>query len=178
MANDLTPSSQQPLVVTFERLANPKDIHDPPTEADCLAVIKVLDNDAHPADLERATLAARRLIGFYPRADYADPETFMSGVVATLARYPAGVLRRVSDPYDGLAGRCKFLPRIAEIREACDAEMQKRAAVRKRAGFVIWEHRRKSIDKDDTKALLGSLRESMTAVGLCSDGNGGWKLAA
>jgi hypothetical protein len=178
MGNDLTPTSQQPLAVIFERLASPDYSHDLPAETDVLAVIKVLDNDSNPAGLEKATLAARRIMGFYPRADYDDPETFMSGVVATLVRYPAGVLRRVSDPYDGIAGRLKFLPRIAEIREACDAEMKKRADARKHAGFAIWGHRRKSIDENDNSALLRALEQSMTAVGLCRDAKGGWKIAA
>lgn len=47
----------------------------------------------------------------------------MAGVAAVLAHYPAAVVHRVVDPVHGLPGRTKWLPTIAEVREACEQEM-------------------------------------------------------
>ena len=41
-----------------------------------------------------------------------------------LSDYPEHVVVRVTDPREGVAGRIKWLPSIAEVREACEAEMK------------------------------------------------------
>jgi hypothetical protein len=68
-------------------------------------------------------MMATRLFGFFPRSDANDPETFIAGATAMLARYPEAVVTAVCDPIRGLPGTNKFLPAIAEIREACEREM-------------------------------------------------------
>jgi hypothetical protein len=41
-------------------------------------------------------------------------------VAATLADYPPDVIEYVTDPRTGLPAKCKWLPSVAEVREACE----------------------------------------------------------
>ena len=68
-------------------------------------------------------MMATRLFGFFPRSDANDPETFIAGATAMLARYPEAVVMSVCDPARGLPSTNKFLPAISEIREACEREI-------------------------------------------------------
>jgi hypothetical protein len=45
---------------------------------------------------------------------------FLMAVTAILSRYPQSVVEKVCHPNDGIAGKNKFLPSIAEIKEACE----------------------------------------------------------
>jgi hypothetical protein len=57
---------------------------------------------------------------------------FMIAAAAMLAQYPQPVAEKVCDPIRGLASKSKFLPAIAEIREACELEMTWLDAVERR----------------------------------------------
>ena len=48
---------------------------------------------------------------------------FAGGVIAVLSDYPVAVVRRVVDPRHGIPSRSKWLPTIAELKEACELEM-------------------------------------------------------
>ena len=72
------------------------------------------------------------LFGFYPRNEANDPEMFIAGATATLAAYPETVVERVCDPVRGLPSKSRFLPAIAEIREACERELVWHDAVERR----------------------------------------------
>lgn len=63
------------------------------------------------------------LFGCYPAGSANDPEMFITAATAMLASYPELVVERVCDPLRGLPSKNKFLPAIAEIREACEREM-------------------------------------------------------
>lgn len=65
----------------------------------------------------------------YRRDEAHDPEMYCAAVAAVLADYPREVVDHVTDPRTGLPGTQKFLPNVAEVREACDA----RAASTERA---------------------------------------------
>lgn len=83
------------------------------------------------------TVAAERaqlLLGCYRPGDANDPEIYAAGIVDILRSYPEDVVRRVTAPRTGLPGRLKWLPTIAEVRQACEAEMapQRREAERNR----------------------------------------------
>lgn len=41
-------------------------------------------------------------------------------IAATLADYPREVVEHVTDPRTGLPAKLKFLPSVAEVREACE----------------------------------------------------------
>lgn len=60
------------------------------------------------------------LLGCYRKVDCADPEVFATAAVAVLSRYPEHVARAVTDPQTGLPGTSKWVPTIAELREACE----------------------------------------------------------
>lgn len=63
------------------------------------------------------------MLGCFRRDDALDPETFSAAVAATLAEFPESVVRHVTNPVRGLPGKLKWLPSVAEVREACEAEM-------------------------------------------------------
>lgn len=50
--------------------------------------------------------------------DYTDD--FVEQVMRVLALYPDAVIKRVTEPESGLQLTCKFVPKIAEVKEACD----------------------------------------------------------
>jgi len=67
---------------------------------------------------------ARLLVGCYRKTDVSDPDAYISAICAVLANYPEQVVRRLTHPLDGLPGKSQWLPTIAEIKSACDAEVE------------------------------------------------------
>lgn len=65
-------------------------------------------------------------MGSYRKGEAADPEVYVTSVATVLTRYPATVARYVTDPVHGLPGKTNWLPTIAEVRAACEAEMKPR----------------------------------------------------
>ncbi|MGA0595630.1 hypothetical protein [Enterovirga sp. CN4-39] len=90
---------------------------------------------------------AATLMGFFPAADISDPRVFATGLSAVLSDYPEEVVRRVVDPRTGLPGRLKWAPRIAEVREACEAEME---PIRKRWQREREAHERRKLLPENT----------------------------
>lgn len=75
------------------------------------------------SDLAQVSMAAQRtavLFGCYRTGQANDPETYTMAVAATLAEYPPEVIEHVTDPRTGLPAKLKFLPSVAEVREACE----------------------------------------------------------
>lgn len=70
--------------------------------------------------MERAGL----LVGCYRAIEISNPEVFITGVAAVFTDYPEDVVRRVTDPRRGIASRQKFVPNLAECKEACEDEMR------------------------------------------------------
>lgn len=52
-----------------------------------------------------------------------DPDTYLRALTALLGSYPSDVVQAVVDPRSGLPSRLKWLPTIAEVKEACEREM-------------------------------------------------------
>lgn len=76
------------------------------------------------SDLNRAAYAAKRtaiLFGCYRKGDANDPEIYTAAVAATLAEYSQEVVEYVTDPRTGLPAKLKWLPSVAEVREACES---------------------------------------------------------
>lgn len=82
-----------------------------------------------------AKKGAARLLGCYRVGDAHDPETYISAVVSVLARFPTEIIDRVTEPSTGLASKVKWLPTVAEVREACDAEATEIATHRRYAAL-------------------------------------------
>ena len=71
-------------------------------------------------------LAADRagiLLGCYRKGDAEDAQIYAGAVAATLSCYPQAIAVRVTDPRSGLPNRSQWLPTVAEVRAACEAEM-------------------------------------------------------
>lgn len=62
------------------------------------------------------------LLGCYRTGEANDPAIYSGAVIAVLSDYPLEIIRAVVDPRKGLPSRCKWLPTVAEIKEACEAE--------------------------------------------------------
>jgi hypothetical protein len=66
---------------------------------------------------------ARLLVGCYRKEDWNDPDIAFRAIVSVFARYPESVVIAVTEPATGLPSRLKWPPSIAEVVEACKAEM-------------------------------------------------------
>lgn len=64
------------------------------------------------------------MLGCYRRGEVADVEIYTRAVVAVLCGYPEAIARAVSNPARGLPSRLQWLPTVAEVRSACEAEFQ------------------------------------------------------
>ncbi|WP_188516942.1 hypothetical protein [Alsobacter metallidurans] len=109
----------------------------------CRAVLEAADRAMALPQPEEAAQLARTMIGVYPKADVTDPDVYATAVAGTLAEFPAHVARKVASPVHGLPSRQKFLPRIAEIREACEAEVARQKTIASRARWMIKERERR-----------------------------------
>ena len=69
------------------------------------------------------------MLSCYRASEATDPESFIAEATAVFSRYPEDVVRRVSY---GLPSENKWMPSIAEIREACDRAMAPRYAEERR----------------------------------------------
>jgi hypothetical protein len=107
------------------------------------------------------------LFGSYRVGEANDPKTYTAAVAAVLSHYPADVIRAVTDPHSGIAGKQKFMPNPAEVREACEElmETERRAQERERSiaetDRLLAESRAREArgghreSYDDLKARLG-----------------------
>ncbi len=71
-------------------------------------------------DVSVAAERARIMLGCYRKADAGDPEIYTSAIISVLMRYPESVVMQVTEPSTGLPSKLKWLPAVAEVREACD----------------------------------------------------------
>lgn len=66
----------------------------------------------------------RILMGCYRQGEASDPDIYATAIASVFAGYPETVVRAVTDPARGLPGRSKWLPSVAEVVAACDAEQE------------------------------------------------------
>lgn len=52
------------------------------------------------------------------------PETFITAVAATLAKYPDEVVYAVTNPTEGLPVQLTWMPSVKEVRDACEKAME------------------------------------------------------
>lgn len=72
-------------------------------------------------DPATAAFLAGRLFRCYRVGEASDPETFVAMATATLCDYPEMIVRRVCY---GVPRQSKWLPSIAELRQACETAMR------------------------------------------------------
>jgi hypothetical protein len=115
----------------------------------------------------QATYAAERarlLFGQFRKGDANDPQTYTASITAVLSRYPADIMREVTDPRTGLASRLDWLPTVKEVHDACETiEQPRRHAAqreielrRQREDLAKFEEARKAAPSlEDLKAKHG-----------------------
>lgn len=128
---------------------------------DAEAVLEAVSSKSVACDPVTASDYANRLMGFYPAREVNDPVTFAAGMAANFAALPRNIVKRVCDPVKGLPSRLKFLPTIADVREALDAERVKRDRIIGNATWVIREAKRQA-DEAAHDAKIVAERASMT----------------
>lgn len=73
---------------------------------------------------ETALEAVEFLAGCYGKAEAEDPAIYAQAIASIFIRYPEDVVRQVVHPNDGLPGSHKWLPKVAEVKAACEALMK------------------------------------------------------
>jgi len=53
-----------------------------------------------------------------------NPMEYTTAMTALIAEYPVEVIEKVTDPVHGIAARLSFLPKIAQMKEALEAELE------------------------------------------------------
>jgi hypothetical protein len=69
---------------------------------------------------ERASL----LLGCYRTGEANDPETYVTAIMAVLARYPEQVITDVTHPATGLPKKKSWLPTVKEVFDACEEAVE------------------------------------------------------
>lgn len=120
---------------------------------DCHAVIAAAERHSACPSPERAALLARTMIGVYRVNDVRDPDVYVTALAATLAEFPAFIAERTASPVHGLPSRLKFLPAIAEVREALQAEDSRQRLMVARARWMIQERERRDAAQAERRAI-------------------------
>src|ERR1700674_4297464 len=68
---------------------------------------------------------AKQICACYRKDEAHDPEMYVAALAAVLSDYPEYIINYVADPRTGITASCKWLPSVAEVKTACDAEMAK-----------------------------------------------------
>lgn len=120
----------------------------------------------HPV---RASEFAHDLLGFYPAREVNNAKVFAAGMTALFVAYPQDLVKRVCDPVRGLPSRLKWLPTIADAREALDAEKLRRDRIAANARWVLkeaekrereaeWDRSHKTVDGARVAELVSGLK--------------------
>lgn len=118
--------------------------------SDCESVIAEIDSRGTQLTPEReAALAAKTMAGMYPARHVLDPETYSKAITTIFMHYEADFVRRVIDPVNGLPGSNKFLPAPAEVKEALEAEKQRRFGIRATAAWMLQEHAKRQAEAEE-----------------------------
>lgn len=126
---------------TFDRYENTKLV----SRQDAELVIEACAKENFLNPKEAASYAAE-LMGFFLTREAIDPAQFTLGVSQLFQNYHKGFVKRVVDPVNGLPSREKWLPAIAVIKEALEAEKNTRLNVLAKAQLTIREiDRRKAV---------------------------------
>lgn len=131
-----------------------------------LAPLVASSNDSKTStDPVMAVSRAQALFGCYRRDDAHDPETYAAAISAVLAQYPPDVVKLVTDPRTGLPSRNKWLPNVAEVREACEAEMVRRRAAEHRKAAAAAQIAAREADKPrDARPTLDEIQARVGAI--------------
>ena len=78
-------------------------------------------------DLAYCLRRAQTMFACYRRDDATNPEVYCAAVASVLSEYKPVVVDYVTDPRTGIPSDQKFLPSVAEVREACNRRTEQMA---------------------------------------------------
>lgn len=124
-----------------------------PTEAQELieAIEARGDVTTHP---QLAASSARTLMGMFPAKAFNDPEVFVTALTALFSAYDHEFIKAICNPVDGLPTRLKYAVSLADVKEALEAERNKRLALLSRARWTLREHARREEEEKDRQFKL------------------------
>jgi hypothetical protein len=97
----------------------------PRTKNDRNGTMHTKTSDTRPIGSEQATVQAEKLFGFFPQSGASDPQLFMAGTIQVLSHYPAWLVEKIIDPFEGLPSKYEFFPSIMKLKEECEVLWQR-----------------------------------------------------
>jgi hypothetical protein len=140
-------------VIRLLDVDDPRSIGRTVTAAEAQAVLDSIEGRDTPCSPTDAAEAVGRLLGLYPGREITDARTYAQGLTAMLAAYPRDFVKRVCNPVTGLPSRLKFLPTLADLREALDAERLRRDRIAASARWVLAQAARQRKEADEEAAF-------------------------
>lgn len=129
------------------------------------AVIEAIEARRDPCVPHVSHSFASQLVGLYPAREVNDATTYLAGITALFSAYPEDFVKRVCDPVTGLPSKSKWLPTIAEIKEALEIEKSKRDKILFNARWTLTEaERRRKAAGENAKFKPGSAEDRAAAV--------------
>jgi len=116
------------------------------TPEDCRTLITATSEEAN-CDPKVAARMSRELMGCFRKVEFEDASRFSVTLASLFGRYPEGIGRKVCDPINGLPGRLRFPPSLAEVRDELELHMAKRRAIAYRARWMIEERERRESEE-------------------------------
>ncbi len=107
------------------------------------------------------------MLSCYRASEASDPDSFIAEAASVFARYPEEVARRVSY---AMPSESKWLPSIAEIREACDKAdaprlaAERRQAERARTAAIVGDGTPEQ-DAERRKQVIAEIRARLAGLG-------------
>lgn len=114
----------------------------------CRRVVERIDVEPPRCDRADATDFVAALLRCYPDFKAHDAKGYALALFDLFAAYPRSIGSRVVDPVNGLPSRLKFTPKIADVKEALEVEVKRRALIRANA---VW-HMREKERRDEERA--------------------------
>lgn len=119
------------------------------TVAEAQAVLDAVeghDGLCAPAD---AAAFAGQLVNYYPAREVNDAKAYIAAMAAMFAAFPRDFAKRVCNPVTGLPSRLKFLPTLAEVREALDTEAARRKLIVANARYVLDQAAKRAAEAEE-----------------------------
>lgn len=118
------------------------------TKAEAEEFFNYLQGHEKTISADEALGAAEQIIGFYPAREVFNRDIFIRGATAIFAAYPLYAVKRVLDPLEGIPGKLKFLPTLAEIKAALDEEKVRRGRMGKNCLAVLRAHKHREEEEE------------------------------
>jgi hypothetical protein len=85
--------------------------------------------------------AASILFKCFKTTEASDPETFLAGAVAIMVKFGPKIAHAIANPVTGMPSTFKWLPSLAEVHEACEAEARHRERIARAQALPKFEDR-------------------------------------